>query len=151
MDTNSAILLIAVGIVGYFIITTLRAIFFPSKQAPRGYQPATVGDITLEELSKCTGEDPFRPILMAVRGKVYDVTEARNFYGPGSSYNVYAGRESARALGKMSLSAEDCTGEIDDLTEKELATLEQWDSKFAAKYKVVGQVSNRMIMLLLPY
>ena len=145
MDANSAVVVIAVGIIGYFIITTLRAIFFPSKVVPRGYQPRQIGEITLEELSKCTGDDPFRPILMAVRGKVYDVTEARNFYGPGKSYNVYAGREAARALGKMTLAEADCTADIDDFTEKEMATLEQWETKFASKYKVVGQVSDRWV------
>ena len=140
MDVNSIILIIAVGIVGYFVLTTLRAIFFPPKTAPRGYQPKQIGDITLEELSKCTGEDPYRPILLSLQGAVYDITLARNFYGPGGSYHVYAGREASRALGKMSLDAADCTDDVADLTEKQLATLDGWKKKFDEKYTVVGQV-----------
>lgn len=146
MDANSFVLIIAAGVVSYFVLTIMRAIFeifFPSK-VPAGYQPALVGEITLEEMSKCTGEDPFRPILVAVNGKIYDMTEARNFYGPGGAYHVYAGREAARALGKMSLEESECTGEIDDLSEKEKTTLEQWETKFASKYKVVGQVRRRI-------
>ena len=137
---NTIIVWIVAGIVGYFILATLRAIFWPSKQPVRKYQPPHIGDITLEELSKCSGEDPFRPILVAIRGSVYDVSEARNFYGPGASYHVYAGKEAARALGKMSLSTTECTADVDDLNEKEMEILEQWESKFKKKYKIVGQV-----------
>jgi membrane-associated progesterone receptor component len=147
MDANSFVLVIAAGIVIYFVLTTIRImfeIFFPSK-VPPGYQPAQIGEITLEEMSKCTGEDPFRPILVAVKGKIYDMTEARNFYGPGSAYHVYAGREAARALGKMSLAESECTGEIDDLSEREKTILEEWETKFATKYKVVGQVRPRLL------
>lgn len=43
-----------------------------------------VGDLTLTELSKYTGHDPSRPILLAVRGRVFDVTMGRAFYGPGA-------------------------------------------------------------------
>jgi len=150
MDANSFVLVIAAGIVSYFVLTTIRIIFeifFPSK-VPAGYQPAQIGEITLEEMSKCTGEDPFRPILVAVKGKIYDMTEARNFYGPEAPYHVYAGREAARALGKMSLAESDCTGEIDDFSEKEKTILEDWDTKFASKYKVVGQVKQQIERLL---
>jgi membrane-associated progesterone receptor component len=42
-----------------------------------------VGDITLLELSKHDGRDPMRPLLLAVRGRVFDVTMGRPFYGPG--------------------------------------------------------------------
>ena len=153
MDINSFVLVIAAGIVSYFVLTTIRTIFeifFPSKVATAGYQPKQIGEITLEEMSKCTGDDPFRPILVAVNGKIYDVTEARNFYGPGGAYNVYAGREAARALGKMSLAESECTAEITDLSEKEKTTLEQWETKFASKYKIVGQVRKLYYSLHLP-
>jgi membrane-associated progesterone receptor component len=142
---NSIVLVIAAAIVSYFVLTTIRVIFeifFPSKVTPPGYQPAQVGEITSEEMSKCTGDDPFRPILVALKGKIYDMTEARNFYGPGGAYHVYAGREVARALGKMSLAETDCTGIIDDFSEKDKTRLEEWETKFSSKYKVVGQVSK---------
>ena len=43
-----------------------------------------VGDTTLDELAKYSGHDPTRPILFAVRGRIFDVTESRGFYGPGA-------------------------------------------------------------------
>lgn len=42
-----------------------------------------IGDVTLLELSKYDGRDPMRPILLAIRGRVFDVTMGRAFYGPG--------------------------------------------------------------------
>lgn len=105
------------------------------------YQSIHIGDITLEELSKCTGEDPFRPILFAVQGKVYDVTDGKDFYGPGGPYQLFAGREIARALGKMAITEDECNSHIDDLSKRELATLQHWVEKFDEKYKVVGQAS----------
>ncbi len=50
-----------------------------------------VGDITLEELLKFDGSDPARPILFAVQGRVYDVTEGKSFYGPGACCVCRAG------------------------------------------------------------
>lgn len=58
----------------------------------------------------------------------------------GSSYSVFAGKEAARALGVMSIKPEDCTGDISDLTEKQLQTLRQWKTKFESKYPVVGRL-----------
>lgn len=43
-----------------------------------------MGNMTLLELSKYDGRDPLRPLLLAVRGRVFDVTTGRAFYGPGA-------------------------------------------------------------------
>ena len=69
--------------IGLMVLQALRVLLFPSKPVVLEYQPAQVGDITLEELSKYCGADPFRPILFSVRGRVFDVTTGRDFYGPG--------------------------------------------------------------------
>ena len=47
------------------------------------YQPVMCGDITLESLSNFDGTDFLKPLYFAVRGKVYDVTKGKDFYGPG--------------------------------------------------------------------
>lgn len=46
--------------------------------------PRQRGNMTLLELSKYAGHDPMRPLLLAVRGRVFDVTNGRAFYGPGA-------------------------------------------------------------------
>ena len=47
-------------------------------------QPVRCGNTTVEELAKYDGRDPFRPIYFAVKGQIFDVTTARDFYGPGA-------------------------------------------------------------------
>jgi len=69
-------------------------------RGPRGVgQSARVGDITAHSLAFHNGVDWTRPTLIAVRGKVYDVTGWPE-YGPGKPLQALAGREVARALAK---------------------------------------------------
>ena len=57
----------------------------------------------------------------------------------GSGYSVFAGREAARALAKMSLREEDCCADLADLTKREQDTLRDWEERLLDKYSVVGQ------------
>lgn len=148
MEAASAIIVTAALIIVYLIYAAIRVMFWHTKAGPLSYRPEHIGNITLEELSKCSGLDPQRPILFAVRGKVYDVTTAASFYGPGGSYQVFGGREISRALAKMAITEEECNDTLDDLTPQELETLSNWEKKFAAKYKVVGKVVPPMELSL---
>lgn len=40
-------------------------------------------DLTLEQLKQYNGDEPHKRVLVAVNGKVFDVTKGRRFYGPG--------------------------------------------------------------------
>jgi hypothetical protein len=40
-------------------------------------------DVAPEELAASDGTDPSRPMLISIRGIVYDVTKGKDFYGPG--------------------------------------------------------------------
>lgn len=53
---------------------------------------------------------------------------------------MFAGKEVARALAIMSLKAEDCTDNLEGVTEKQMGTLKEWEDKFRVKYPVVGEV-----------
>lgn len=83
MDLASLVIYGSIVVVLYLVITTIRSIIFPPKPVIVKYKPRMIGEITADELSKYDGRDPFRPILFAVKGSIYDVTEARSFYGPG--------------------------------------------------------------------
>jgi hypothetical protein len=52
---------------------------------------------------------------------------------------VFAGKEVSRALGLMSLEADDCCGELADLTPRQLEVLDEWVAKFRGKYHVVAE------------
>jgi len=52
---------------------------------------------TPEELSAYDGQDPDKPIYLAINGTVYDVSNGRQIYGPGGSYSFFAGTDASRA------------------------------------------------------
>ena len=60
----------------------------------------------------------------------------------GSGYSVFAGREAARALAKMSLREEDCSADLEGLTKREQDTLRDWEERLLDKYSVVGQARS---------
>lgn len=151
--------LVVLALVGYVGIAFVRALYFhyvtSRRMGAKGSKQQQTADptdvhleITQEELTKYTGQDGYRPLAFSVRGVVYDVSAGVSFYGEGNSYGVFAGREVARALGKMSLKAEDCNGDVSDFTEKEMATLEQWEEKFKNKYPVIGKVVPSLSLTL---
>ena len=55
---------------------------------------------------------------------------------------MFAGKEVARALAIMSLKEEDCTANLEGVTEKQMGTLKEWEDKFHTKYPVVGEVGH---------
>jgi membrane-associated progesterone receptor component len=97
-------------------------------------------DYTAAELTAFDGRDPGRPILLAARGRIFDVTRSRGFYGPGGPYGVFAGRDCSRALATLSTKPEDCVSDLEGLSDAELEKLDDWIDTFAAKYEEVGKV-----------
>ncbi|PAN08671.1 hypothetical protein PAHAL_1G428700 [Panicum hallii] len=97
-------------------------------------------ELTAAQLRAYDGTDPSKPIYVSIRGKVYDVTSGRSFYGPGGAYAIFAGHEASRALGKMSKDEADVSGDLSGLTDKELGVLADWETKFQAKYPVVARL-----------
>jgi membrane-associated progesterone receptor component len=80
------------------------------------------------------------PLLMALCGKVYDVSSAPEHYGRGGPYNSFVGRDASRALAIMKIHCEDT--HIDDLTSEQQKTLLQWDKKISAKYPCIGMFQS---------
>ncbi|KAF8007134.1 hypothetical protein BT93_K1208 [Corymbia citriodora subsp. variegata] len=103
-------------------------------------EPVQLGDVTEEQLRAYDGSDPSKPLLMAIKGHIYDVSRSRMFYGPGGSYALFAGRDASRALALMSFDPRDLTGNIEGLSESELEILQDWEYKFMEKYVKVGQI-----------
>ncbi|KAJ6862121.1 hypothetical protein NC652_039076 [Populus alba x Populus x berolinensis] len=103
------------------------------------YQNAPM-DFTADQLLQYNGTNPSNPIYVAIKGRVFDVTTGKSFYGPGGSYAMFAGKDASRALAKMSKNDEDITSSLHGLTEKEIGVLDDWEKKFEAKYPVVGRV-----------
>ncbi|KAK4282047.1 hypothetical protein QN277_013469 [Acacia crassicarpa] len=103
-------------------------------------EPVQLGEMTEQELRTYNGSDPNKPILVSIRGQIYDVSAGRNFYGPGGPYAMFAGKECSRALALLSFKPVDINGNLEDLSEEDLVILEDWEYKFIEKYVKVGQL-----------
>ena len=104
--------------------------------------PVQLGEITEDELKQYDGADPKKPLLMAIKGQIYDVSQSRMFYGPGGPYALFAGKDASRALAKMSFEEKDLTGDISGLGPFELEALQDWEYKFMSKYVKVGTIKK---------
>ncbi|KAJ2613918.1 hypothetical protein H4S08_001962 [Coemansia sp. RSA 1365] len=109
----------------------------------RNYIPRKQRVFTQLELLQYDGTSPEQPILLAIEGDVYDVTLGSGFYGPGSSYHLFAGRDASRAFGTNCLSRNDhLTHDMRGLSESELAGIRGWHRLFDnhQQYVKVGVV-----------
>ncbi|RHY29955.1 hypothetical protein DYB32_004745 [Aphanomyces invadans] len=123
----------------------------PSKEKPTG-EPEVPQQryFTLDELREFNGEGD-KPIYIAIKGVVYDVSRRRDFYGPGEGYHLFAGREAARALAKMSFEPADLDNtDISDLNFMEKEILKDWVDKFTDynSYPIVGRVLQQKDLTL---
>ncbi|XP_034531689.1 neudesin [Notolabrus celidotus] len=112
------------------------------------YKPANkpVRLFTEEELKRYDGREEGQPIYMAVKGVVFDVTEGKEFYGKDAPYNALVGKDSTRAVAKMSLDPADLTSDITGLTEEQLESLEGvFEGTYKKKYPIVGYTASRIL------
>lgn len=110
--------------------------------------PAVVeGKFTPLTLKKYNGSDHPK-IFMAVKGKVYDVSQGASFYGPGGPYENFAGRDASRGLAKNSFDLNMLTpldqpiDDLKNLTKEEIESLDNWEEHFEMKYKIVGTLNE---------
>lgn len=142
--------LVAVLVGVYHLVSGMFAA--PESHVTREYvpmepmpQPVQLGDIAEEELKAYDGTDPKKPLLMAIKGQIYDVSQSRMFYGPGGPYALFAGKDASRALAKMSFEEKDLTGDLEGLGPFELDALQDWEYKFMGKYVKVGQIKKTAV------
>lgn len=105
-------------------------------------------EYTPTELYEFRGVDSSKPLLMAVKGTVFDVSRGARFYGPDGPYANFAGRDASRGLAKNSFD-DDVLTPIDQpidllegLDKEELGELTKWFEMFDGKYIEVGKLVN---------
>ncbi|KAL1850462.1 hypothetical protein VTK73DRAFT_9654 [Phialemonium thermophilum] len=132
------------GVILYTIYVTLRPSAPPS--LPKEEPAVVFRTFTPRTLLPYNGENGM-PVYLAVRGRVFDVTPGRNFYGPGGMYANFAGRDASRGLACHSFDEEMLTKDLDgpldtlsDLGAEEMEALQNWEEKFLEKYLVVGRL-----------
>ncbi|KAI5247968.1 cytochrome b5 [Aureobasidium subglaciale] len=95
---------------GLFLLSSALSYFVTSSSITWGWRPwyskpALVASwlkgpvyLTDAELTAYSGRDASKPVYIALNGTIYDVSAGRHVYGPGGSYNFFAGRDATRAF-----------------------------------------------------
>ncbi|ODV59839.1 cytochrome b5-like heme/steroid binding domain-containing protein [Ascoidea rubescens DSM 1968] len=104
-----------------------------------------ITDYTPRTLYKYNGHDDEK-VYLSIKGKIFDVSKGRAFYGPGGPYENFAGRDASRGLAKNSFK-EDMVRDwdqpidkLEDLTEREKKALDEWEAFFEKKYNYIGNL-----------
>lgn len=97
---------------------------------------------TEAELKAYDGTDETGPLLLAVKGEIFNVWKGRNFYGLGAEYHIMAGRDATRFLAKNRLEEESDEERNADLNIAERASLEAWYWTIKNKYQCVGMLEG---------
>lgn len=110
--------------------------------------PTNLKDFTPEELAQYDGSDPEKPIYIAVLGKVYDVTAGKAYYGKGSGYNIFAGRDASRSFvtGCFDQKNPDClSSKVDGFTPEQKKSLDHWVEFYdkSEKYHWIGYLKKK--------
>ncbi|KAJ2924949.1 hypothetical protein H1R20_g12151, partial [Candolleomyces eurysporus] len=94
-----------------------------------------------EYLATFNGENPDKPIYIAIDGEVYDVTKGAS-YQKGGSYHILAGKEGARAFGTGCF-MEHMTHDKRGLDKEERDSIEHWKKFYLEhkNYRKVGRVA----------
>ena len=118
----------------------------PPPSHPKDPPPTVFKHFTPVELRPFDGSNG-RPVYLAVRGQVFDVTSGRNFYGPGGPYENFAGRDASRGLACGSFDEDMLTKDLegpldtlDGLDEEQQGALTDWQMRFTEKYPIVGKL-----------
>ena len=89
---------------GTFLVMSLKGIWDASRPVDLKASAIQLGEVIPTELGKYDGQDPFRPILLSLRGTIYDVTSAKEMYGPGAlqvagvTWDFFTGRRSSATV-----------------------------------------------------
>ena len=74
---------------GTLFVMSMKGIWDASKPIDLKAGAIQLGEVIPTELSKYDGQDPFRPILLSLRGNIYDVSSAKEMYGPGALHSEW--------------------------------------------------------------
>ena len=117
-------------------------------------EPLPLGDasaglaLTAEELAEFDGRllpdsnGERAPLLLAIRGRIYDVSAGSAFYGPGRPYHKLVGKDATRAFCTGCLEPACLISNTQGLSDKQLKEAVRWIELYEHhdKYKLVGQL-----------
>lgn len=119
-----------------------------SHLSPNGYWSDFVlpHKFTTQELSEYSGDNTQgKPVLLAIKGKVFDVTKSNNFYGSWGPYKKFTGKDCSVLFGIDTWDLNKfanlpCSSDITSLTPYELERIHTWVKFYEKRYPYVGYI-----------
>jgi len=105
---------------------------YEKEETPDPPRNFTAAQLRYFDGTKYGKTDEDKPVYISVKGIVFDVSNGRDFYGPGGAYEMFAGHECGVALAKMSFDEkhiDDIAG-CESLNFGEKTELDGWIEKF---------------------
>ena len=98
--------------------------------------------MTAEQLASMNGATESTPLYLCIKGRIYDVSTARDTYGPGTEYYVFIGKDATRAFATGCLEPECVISSTEGLSEEELKEIDRWVDLYQNhdKYQYVGKL-----------
>jgi predicted heme/steroid binding protein len=98
--------------------------------------------LTVEQLASMNGAQDSTPLYIAIKGRVYDVSAARDMYGVGKPYHVFVGKDATRAFATGCMEEHCMVSSMDGLNEQELKEVDRWVELYQNhdKYTFVGRL-----------
>nr|CAD7441157.1 unnamed protein product [Timema bartmani] len=139
---KSPVNILLVGVITILVYKILKSRQrVPEHVEPEPELPKLRKDFTVEELKKYDGTGSDGRVLVAVNGKVFDVTKGKRFYGPGGPYSAFGGRDASRGLATFSVVCpKEDYDDLSDLNTMEMDSVREWEMQFTEKYEYVGKL-----------
>mmetsp|Transcript_59441 Transcript_59441/g.141628 ORF Transcript_59441/g.141628 Transcript_59441/m.141628 type:complete len:220 (-) Transcript_59441:59-718(-) len=98
-------------------------------------------------LAKHTGRtdaaDQSPDMLLAIWGRVFNVTSGAGFYAPGNEYDMFPGHDTTKSMAIASTKRKHLDNDLEGIAERDLVTLnETYWGTYVYKYPIVGWYSD---------
>uniref|UniRef100_A0AAF5PRC9 Cytochrome b5 heme-binding domain-containing protein n=1 Tax=Wuchereria bancrofti TaxID=6293 RepID=A0AAF5PRC9_WUCBA len=103
---------------------------------------ASLPVLTREQLSFFDGTRPSKGTYLAILGRIYDVQKGSKHYGPGGSYNFFAGRDATRAFVSGDFSEKGLVDDIQGLNDQDLLGIFDWVKFYEKDYDLAGYLQG---------
>ncbi|KAG8226073.1 hypothetical protein J437_LFUL006380 [Ladona fulva] len=104
-----------------------------------------LGEILMypQELKEFNGKGAGGKLFLSILGRIFDVSRGGKFYGPGSHYHFFTGRDASRAFVTGDFSDSGLTDDVSDLDREQLRGLKTWAEFYQKEYKYIGKLVGR--------
>ena len=114
-----------------------------ARSPPSAAPPAHAAVTRARRLRQYNGLTASKPLLLSIKGRVLDVREGHEYYGPQGPYHIMAGCDASKAFAMMSLKPEDAHNDLTGVDETHLKILDDWYDKLTKKYPTCGRLASK--------